>query len=393
MSKNFPDMQNSKTPMSRRQLLARAGALGAAGLSLPAILAACGGGGSGGNGGGGGGSSLYVENWPLYIDPSEDGAIGTAERFMEATGIDLTYTEAFNDNLEYFAKIQPLLGTGKTIDPDIIVPTQWMAGRLRDLGWLDKLPIDQVPNAKNLEDVFQNPPSDPTGEYSLPWQAGTAGIAYNLAATGRELKSVSDLFDPEFKGRIGMLTEMRDTIGLLLLGLGINPSSLKSFDEAAGAFEQLEKAKSDGQIRAFTGNDYTDDLASGNFAACVGWSGDVLQLSADNPDIRFIVPEEGGTLWWDTMVMPKGAKNRDAAAKWMDFVYDPLQAAQLTVWVQYQSPVKGVRDEVAKLDPALADNPLVFPDDDTRKRLFPFAALDADTEAEFEEAFSRITGA
>jgi spermidine/putrescine transport system substrate-binding protein len=118
-----------------------------------------------------------------------------------------------------------------------------------------------------------------------------------------------------------------------------------------------------------------------------------LQLSADNPDIRFIVPEEGGTLWWDTMVMPKGAKNRDAAAKWMDFVYDPLQAAQLTVWVQYQSPVKGVRDEVAKLDPALADNPLVFPDEDTRKRLFPFAALDVDTEAEFEEAFSRITGA
>ncbi|MFM8858158.1 MAG: spermidine/putrescine ABC transporter substrate-binding protein [Actinomycetota bacterium] len=304
MSDNFPDMQIRKTPMSRRQLLARAGALGAAGLSLPAILAACGRGDSGGSSGGGG-SSLFVENWPLYIDPSEDGAIGTAERFMQATGIDLKYTEAFNDNLEYFAKIQPLLGTGKTIDPDIIVPTQWMAGRLRDLGWLDELPLDQVPNAKNIEDVFKNPPSDPTGEYSLPWQAGTAGIAYNLAATGRELKSVSDLFDPEFKGRIGMLTEMRDTIGLLLLGLGINPSSLTSFDEASGAFEQLEKAKSEGQIRAFTGNDYTDDLASGNFAACVGWSGDVLQLSADNPDIRFIVPEEGGTLWWDTMVSPR----------------------------------------------------------------------------------------
>ncbi len=389
----FPELKMNSTPMSRRQLFARAGVLGAAGLSLPALLAACGGDSNGGSGGGGGSSSLYVENWPLYIDPSEDGAIGTAERFMEATGIDLTYTEAYNDNLEYFAKIQPLLGTGKTIKPDIIVPTQWMAGRLRSLEWLDKLPIDQVPNAKNLEDVFKNPPSDPTGEFSLPWQAGTAGIAYNISATGRELKSVSDLFDPAFKGRIGMLTEMRDTIGLLLLGLGINPSTISSFDEASAAFEQLEKAKSDGQIRAFTGNDYTDDLASGNFAACVGWSGDVLQLSADNPDVRFIIPEEGGTLWWDTMVMPKGAQNRDAAAKWMDFVYDPVQAAQMTVWVQYQSPVKGVRDEVAKLDAELADNPLVFPDDETRKRLFAFAALDLDTEAEFEEAFSKITGA
>jgi spermidine/putrescine transport system substrate-binding protein len=389
----FPELKMNSTPMSRRQLFARAGVLGAAGLSLPALLAACGGDSNGGSGGGGGGNSLYVENWPLYIDPSEDGAIGTAERFMAATGIDLTYTEAYNDNLEYFAKIQPLLGTGKTIDPDIIVPTQWMAGRLRSLEWLDTLPIDQVPNAKNLEDVFKNPPSDPTGEYSLPWQAGTAGIAYNISATGRELKSVSDLFDPEFKGRIGMLTEMRDTIGLLLLGLGINPSTITSFDDAAAAFEQLEKAKSDGQIRAFTGNDYTDDLATGNFAACIGWSGDVLQLSADNPDVRFIIPEEGGTLWWDTMVMPKGAQNREAAAKWMDFVYDPVQAAQLTVWVQFQSPVKGVRDEVAKLDPELADNPLVFPDEETRERLFPFAALDLDTEAEFEEAFSTITGA
>lgn len=385
-----PQTKMNITPMSRRQLLARAGALGAAGLSLPAILAACGG---GDGGGGGGGSSLYVENWPLYIDPSEDGAIGTVERFTAATGVSLKYTEAYNDNLEYFAKIQPLLGTGKTIDPDIIVPTQWMAGRLLSLGWLDKLPLDMVPNAKNLEDAFKNPPSDPTGEYSLPWQAGTAGIAYNIAATGRELNNVSDLFDPEFKGRIGMLTEMRDTVGLLLLGLGINPSTITSFDQAASAFEQLEKAKADGQIRAFTGNDYTDDLASGNFAACVGWSGDVLQLSADNPDVRFIIPEEGGTLWWDTMVMPKGAKNRDAAAKWMDFVYDPVQAAQLTVWVQYQSPVKGVRDEVAKLDPELADNQLVFPDDETKKRLYPFAALDSDTEAEFEEAFSKITGA
>lgn len=380
--------------LTRRELLVRAGMLGATGLSLPTILAACGGsGGSSSGGGGGGSSSLFVENWPLYIDPTDGSTKGTVDRFQEATGISLKYTEAYNDNLEYFAKIQPLLGTGKTIDPDIIVPTQWMAGRLRMLGWLDKLPLAQVPNAANLDDAFKNPPSDPTGEYSLPWQAGTAGIAYNISATGRELKSVKDLFDPAFKGRIAMLTEMRDTIGLLLLGLGIDPTTISSFDDAAPAFDQMEKAKSEGQIRAFTGNDYTDDLVSGNFAACIGWSGDVLQLAAENPDVRFVFPEEGGTLWWDTMVMPKGAKNVDAAAKWFDFIYDPVQAAQLTLYVNYFSPVKGVRDEVAKIDPELADNPLVFPDDETKKRLHPFAALDLDTEAQFEEAFSKITGA
>ena len=384
-------MNAPKRGFSRRELLIRSGVLGAAGLSLPAILAACGG--DDGGSGGGGAGELLIENWPEYIDLTEGDVLGTIDRFIAASGVKTSYSEAYNDNLEYFAKIQPLLGTGKTIEPDIIMPTQWMAGRLRNLGWLEKLPIDKVPNAKNLEDAFKNPPSDPTGEFSLPWQSGIAGIAYNIEATGRELKSMADLFDPAFKGKIGMLTEMRDTVGLLLLGLGVNPSEISSFDAAAGAFEQLEKAKADGQIRAFTGNDYIDDLSLGNFAACIGWSGDVLQLGNDNPNVRFIVPEEGATLWWDTMVVPKGAKNVEAAAKFMDFVYDPVQAAQITAYVQYISPVKGVRDEVAKIDAELADNPLLFPDDETKKRFFPFADLSEDVEAQFEEAFSAIIGA
>lgn len=377
--------------LTRRELLVRGGALGFAGLSLPALLAACGGG--GGDDSSGGDLTLDMVNWPLYIDPTEGEALGTVDRFMAATGVSMTYNETYNDNLEYFAKIQPLLGTGKAIDTDLFCPTYWMANRLRVLEWLDKLPLDQIPNAVNLDDQFVNPSVDPTGEYSLPWQAGMAGIAYNISVTGRELKSVKDLLDPEFNGKIAMLTEMRDTVGLLLMSEGIDPSSVKTFDDAAVAFEILEKAKADGQIRAFTGNDYTDDLSSGNFAACVAWSGDVLQLSADNPDVRFVIPEEGGTLWWDAMVVPKGAKHREAIAKWMNFVYDPVEAAKITAWVQYVSPVKGVQEEVAKIDPDLAANPLVFPDEETRGRLRQFAPLDLDVEAEFEEAFSKITGA
>lgn len=376
--------------LTRREMLARTGALGVAGLSLPAILAACGG---GDNGSSSSAMTLNMVNWPLYIDPTEDDVLGTVDRFMAATGITMSYNETYNDNLEYFAKVQPLLGSGKTIDADLFCPTQWMVNRYRTLDWLDTLPLDQIPNAKNLEDQFVKPLIDPTGEYSLPWQSGSGGIAYNISVTGRELKSVKDLFDPEFKGRIAMLTEMRDTIGLLLLSEGIDPSGVKTFDDASVAFEILERAKADGQIRAFTGNDYTDDLSLGNFAACVGWSGDVLQISADNPDIRFIVPEEGGMLWWDAMVIPKGAKNRESIAKWMDFVYDPVEAAKITAWVQYSSPVKGVREEVAKIDPELADNVLVFPDDASKARLKLFAPLDSDVEAEFEEAFSKITGA
>lgn len=408
-SRNSRHARARSMQLSRRQFLVRSGLVGTAGLSLPALLAACGddsedeGAATGGDtatgaspattAAGGGGQSLLFDNWPAYIDPTEDGATGTVDRFRAATGIDLTYTEGFNDNNEYFAKIQPILGAGDTIEPDIIAPTFWMTARLINLGWIDTLPIDEVPNAVNLRDDLVNPTWDPTGEYSLPWQTGMTGIAYNLDATGREITSIEDLFDPELRGKIGMLTEMRDTIGLIMLGLGKDPSTVASFDDVAEAFEKLEQAKADGQIRQFTGNDYLDDLATGNFAACIGWSGDVLQLGKDNPNVRFVIPEEGGMRWADTMIMPKGAANRSAAAQFMNFVYDPVEQAQLTAWVQYISPVKGVQEEVAKIDGELAENPLLFPDDDTNARLRSFASLDDETEVEMDARFASIVGA
>ncbi len=392
--------------LSRRQLLVRAGALGAAGVSLPAILAACGGsdGGTsssgsspatagGTSGGGGAGGSLFFENWPAYIDPTADGATGTVDRFKEATGIDMRYTEAYNDNNEYFAKIQPILGRGDTIDPDIIAPTSWMAGRLINLGWLGELPLDQVPNAKNLRADLQSPSWDPDGKYTLPWQTGFAGIAYNIDVTGRELTSVDDLFDPEFAGKVGANTEMRDTIGLIALSLGIDISTLTTFDEAKPAFDKLREAKDSGQIRRFHGNDYFDDLSSGNLAVTIGWSGDVAAIARDNPSVKFVFPESGATSWADTMVIPKGAKNVDQAAEWMNFVYDPVQAAQITAYVGYVSPVAGVQAELEKIDPALANDPLIFPDDATLAATQTFAVLPDDVEVEYDAAFSAITGA
>jgi spermidine/putrescine transport system substrate-binding protein len=397
-----------RSALTRRQLLARAGALGAAGISLPALLAACGsdsdgesgsagttpgttGGTSGGGGGGGGG--LFFENWPAYIDPTEDGATGTVDRFIEATGIDMRYTEAYNDNNEYFAKIQPLLGRGEPIEPDIIAPTSWLANRLITLDWLEKLPIDQVANAANLRADLQNPSWDPTGEYSLPWQTGFAGIAYNASVTGREITSVDDLFDPEFAGRVGALTEMRDTIGVIAMSLGIDISTLETFADAAPAFDKLQEAKDSGQIRRFHGNDYFDDLSNGNLAITIGWSGDVAAIARDNPDVKFVFPESGATSWADTMVIPKGSPNMDAAAQWMNFVYDPVQAAQITAWVGYVSPVAGVREEVEKLDADLANDPLVFPDDATLANTKGFASLSEDVEADYDAAFSAIIGA
>ena len=390
--------------LSRRQFLGRAGLMTGAVALGPSLLAACGGddddkeeGGDeepGGTNfkGGGDPDKLVVSNWPLYIDPTEDGATGSVDLFKKETGIALTYTEDYNDNNEFFAKVQPDLQAGNVLKQDVIVPTFWLVSRLIELGWLDTLPLDEIPNAENLVPSLQKPDWDPDGYYSLPWQSGITGIAYNIEAAGRELKSVEDLFDPEFKGKIGMLSEMRDTVGLLMLGTGVNPEDA-TFDKAQEAFDKLEKAKNDGQIRKFTGNDYQDDLIAGSFVACVSWSGDVAQLALDEPDLRFVVPEEGGMQWSDCMVMPKGAKNRTAAAKWMDWCYDPVNAARIAAYVGYISPVAGVQDELRKSPDTevYADSALMFPDDDMLSRLHVFASLSEDAEAEFDARFAEIT--
>lgn len=373
---------------SRRDFLIRSGALGAAGIGVPAFLASC----AEIDGGSPSDTQARFDNWPEYIDEE------TVAAFGEDTSFTMDYAETFNDNNEYFARIVPSLSRGQNIEPDILAPTSWMAGRFISLGWVQPLPLEQIPNAAQyLRDDLRNPPWDPTGQYSLPWQTGITGIAYNISATERELGSVNDLFDPAFNGRVGMLTELRDTVGLILLGLGIDPSTVSTYDEIAPAFDRMEEAKNAGQIRAFTGNDYLDDLSQGNFAACIGWSGDVVQLSQDNPDVRFVIPEEGGMSWADTMVWIAGSNRRDAVAAWMDYVYVPEHAARIAAWVQFVPPVQGVAEIFADSGDeelvSLAENPLLFPDEATTQRLRAFANVPPEDEQLCNERFADITGA
>jgi spermidine/putrescine transport system substrate-binding protein len=383
--------------VTRRQFMTRTG-LAMGGIVLgPQILAACGGSSDSGSGSDLGGNDIWFDNWTLYIDKPDDelyGKGGTLDDFQKQTGLKIKYTEGYNDNQEYFAKIQPKLSKGEPIGPNIIAPTFWMESRLRQLGWLDKLPLDKIPNSKNLITSLQKPPSDPTGEYSLPWQSGIAGIAYNEEVTGRPLTKVEDLWDPAFKGKIGALTEWRDTIGLIAMSLGIDLDN-PTFAKFQPAFAKLDQEVKNGQIRAFTGNDYVKDLSQGNFAACIGWSGDIVQLQKDNPKLKFAVPESGGTLWFDTMVIPKGASNVNDVAKWMNFVYDPANAARITAYVQYISPVQGVQEELRKLGgdaAALADSPLLFPDATTLSRLQTWGNLSDTEEAKFDAEFAKVSG-
>jgi spermidine/putrescine transport system substrate-binding protein len=332
------------------------------------------------------GGNLSVLNWPLYIDKK------SKKDFPAQTGIDLKYSESLNDNNEFFAKYQRQFSQGQYPGFDIAVPTSWMAKRLIDLKYVQKLPLDDIPNASNLVPGFQNPVWDPSGEYTLPWQTGMTGLAYNIKVTGRELHSVEDLFDPKFKNKVGMLLEMRDTLGLALFSEGIDPATV-TYKKAKPALDKLQKAVDKGQVRRFTGNDYQDDLVDGNFAVCVGWSGDVSQLTLDNPDLRFVIPDEGGMRWADTMTWIASAKRRAQVAAWMNYFYDPANAARVESFIGYIPPVANVAEPLAAINPELATSPLIFPPEDVQSRLTTFnQELSPKDEEKLDARFSEITG-
>jgi spermidine/putrescine transport system substrate-binding protein len=275
------------------------------------------------------------------------------------------------------------------------VPTYWAVARLADRDWLDPLPLERIPNHANVDPAFLGMAWDRGARFHMPWQVGITGIAYNPALTGgRDIRSVADLLAPTLKGRIGMVTEMRETVGLLMLTQGADPSRATT-GAAGAALDKLEQLVKDGQVKKFTGNEFVDSLKSGEFAACFAWSGDVIQLQAERPDIKFAIPAEGGIRWFDSMVIPKRAGRPDLAGDWMNFVYAPENAARITAAVQYISPVLGVREQLDAQGGELAQlaaNPILFPDDETRRRLYFWSGLEAAAEDQLQERFSAITG-
>lgn len=376
----------ARAAMSRRGFLGRAGVLFGGALVAPAVLAACGS--DGGNkGGGGGGKRVSISNWTSYINKV------SKTNFSKDTGIALTYTEDINDNNEYFAKIRPNLSRNQSIDRDGFVLTDWMANRvINSVKWTQPLDLAKIPNKSNLRSALASPSFDPTRASSLPWASGAAGIAYNIATTGKEIKTIDDFLGA--KGTKTVLTEMRDTVGLFMMADGKDITK-PTFADAEPSFNLIESALGDGRISGANGNDYVTDLASGNLAAAISWSGDVAQISLDNPDIRFAIPESGGTLWSDNFMIPKTSDHPDLASEFINFFYDPKNAAVLTATIQYFSPVDGVADELTKMggDAALlVDNPLVVPNDKFLATLSIFGALDDAAEIKFDERFSEILG-
>ncbi|MCB5183013.1 polyamine ABC transporter substrate-binding protein [Streptomyces antimicrobicus] len=338
---------------------------------------------------------INFSNWTEYMDLSDDQKVHpTLEEFTKRTGITVDYTEDINDNVEFFGKIRPQLAAGQDTGRDLIVVTDWLAARIIRLGWAQKLDPAHLPHAyANLIPQYRNPDWDPGRAHSYPWTGIDTVIAYNTKATGgKKVDSVTQLLDdPTLKGRVGFLTEMRDTVGMTLLDLGKDPASFTTadYDEALG---RLQKGVDKKQIRRFTGNDYTSDLDKGDLAACLAWAGDVIQLQAGNPDIQYAIPAAGYITSSDNLLVPAKARHKTNAEKLIDFYYEPAIAARLAAFISYVCPVEGVKEELAKIDPALADNPLIVPDKAMAAKAHAFRSLSAEEETAYEEKFAKLIG-
>lgn len=390
-----------RSSVSRRRLLQAAG-IGSAAM----VAAACGAGGSGDAGATGAPSAGAAEdlsdtdktanwsNWPLYIDIDEEtGSRPTLDRFQEETGITVTYTEDVNDNNEFFAKVRTQLEQGQDIGRDLVVLTDWMAALWIQNGYAQKLDKSIMPNAGNIIPRLKSVSFDPNRDYTLPWQSGIGGFGYNIAAykeaTGSDtLVTLDQLFDPAIKGRVTVLSEMRDTMGIIIAANGADPSNFTD-DEFNAAIEVLTQQVDNGQIRQVTGNDYIAALESGDVIAVIGWSGDIFALG---DEFAFQMPESGGTLWTDNMLIPALAQHKKNAELIMNYYYDPAVAAEVAAYVNYICPVEGAQAAMEAIDPELATNEFIFPTEATLDQTYVFMELTPEQNETYEREFQKAIG-
>lgn len=398
MSRSLPEdplirslvLQARRAQLSRRTMLQGAG-IGAAALTLAACAPT--------------GSSrptpapdnsendptLTWANWALYLDEDDAGNHPTLDAFQEQSGISVDYRVDVDDNNSYYAKVKDQLALGQDIGADTVCLTDWMVARWIRLGFTQAFDEANIPNKKNLEPSLLDVDFDPGRTNSLPWQGGFAGICWNKDKIPAGLKTVSDLWKPEFKGRIGVLSEMRDTIGLIMLEQGVDISQDFTDEQFAAANDEFRKQVETGQIRNIKGNSYIDDLANEDTLAAIVWSGDVTTLNLENGDRwGFAIPEAGGTIWNDNFMIPIGSPRKANAEKLIDYYYDPEVAAEVAAWVNYITPVVGAREAAEAIDPALVDNQLIFPNEETLSTVKRFRSLTPAEEQAYGAEFQSV---
>ena len=374
-----------KTKVSRRGFLA-----GSGGTALSAALMTAGGASTLALAGCAPSDRLIWMNWDLYLDQDDDGNYPTLDRFTEQTGIEVDYKNVIDDNNTWFASVREELSLGQYIKADIVTPTEWMCARWVQLGYC--LPFDEanMPNKANLTPTLANPDFDPGRKYTLPWQAGFAGLGWNSEEIG-DMRTLDDLWAPELKGRVVGLSEMRDTMGVIMMSQGTDITKFTS-DQFYAALDLFSAKVAEGHIANVKGNSYKNDLVDNVALAVIGWSGDITQINFENDTDRFKFgfPESGATLWNDSMMIPIETPRKAEAEALMNYYYDPAVAAEVAAWVNYVTPVVGAYDEAIKIDPELAENQLIFPNEETLAQTQVFRTLSDAEEMEFQAAFQGV---
>jgi spermidine/putrescine transport system substrate-binding protein len=336
--------------------------------------------------------TIVFSNWIGYLDPINRPDTSTMEKFEKESGIQVDYKNGdVNDNETFFAKVSPQLQACKSTGRDVFVVTDWMAARMLELGWLQKLDHANMPNVDaNLIDFLKSPGWDPERDYSVPWQSGMTGICYNSELTDPVTSFEELLTRPDLKGKIELGTEMRDTMGLMLLVLGSDPAAFTE-DEFTAAIDKLQGYVDTGQVRRFAGNDYIDDMKSGDIVACQAWSGDVINLLGGDP-YKYVNPTEGFMVWTDNMVVPNQAAHKTNVEKMMDFYYDPVNAAKLAAWNYYLCPVEGTREKIGQFDKSAVNSEYIFLDEETMANGHQFMALDDKLSQSTQRQFNEVMG-
>lgn len=330
-------------------------------------------------------------NWPDYIDVGNDlGDHPTLARFTKRTGIRVNYTEDYYDNEQFVGPALRALKRGQQLARDLWCSTDWIVARLIRENVLLPLRPENIPHRRNLQPALRDAPFDPGRRYSLPWQTGFTGIAYNPRLTGGAVETVEELFtDRRLKGRVTLLTDVGDTVGLTMLSMGIDPATFTA-DQFDQAVDRLTQVRDSGQLKGFTGNEYISGLRSGSIAACFAYSGDMVQLQAQNPDLGFALPSAGHIVWSDNFVIPRYARHRTNAEKLIDYYYTPTVMAEVEDWVNYISPVTGSREVLLKSDPTIAKNELIFPSDAVLARARTFRGFTANEDKVLNAAFEKL---
>jgi len=338
-------------------------------------------------------NQVVFSNWPLYLDVPEPGVPSTLELFTERTGIEVLYQEDINDGQTFYAKVRDQLESGRGIDRDIVVFSEETAQLFVELGFAQPLDYARIPNAVNLLPRLAQASFDPNRAYTLPWQSGFTGFGFNAPLLNErtgwtEMTSFEQFFDERLKGRISVLGETMDTMGPMLAWQGFDPSNFTDaqFEQTLDVLAQYVER---GFIRQVTGNDYIAGLESGDLIASIGWSGDVLALG---DEWGFALPESGGIVWADSMLIPIGAPNKSGAEDLMNHYYDPVIAAQVAAWIQYVCPVSGAQEAMRDVDPALVDDPWIFPSTQVLDSCYVTQALSLERSELLDRQFDRVMG-